>query len=86
LQFALPVASGSRFTGDPRADRNPRSTSSIGAVFEAKMAGKARQCWSLSIAPFLPRARRYAGRKLVDEAIKLGLGVFSQFQSRKKTR
>jgi hypothetical protein len=35
LQFALPVAPGSRCAGDPRADRNPRATSSIGAAFRA---------------------------------------------------
>ncbi len=32
LQAALPAASASRLAGDPHADRNPRSTSSTGAV------------------------------------------------------
>ena len=32
LQSALPAASGNRLTGDPHADRNPRSTTSAGAA------------------------------------------------------
>jgi hypothetical protein len=43
LQVALPPAWASRFAGDPHADRNPHSTSSIGAAFRAKMPETPRQ-------------------------------------------
>ena len=38
LQFALPIALGRRLVGDPHADRNPHSTTSIVAVFQAFFA------------------------------------------------
>lgn len=43
LHFALPAASGTRLAGDPREDRNPRSTTSTGAAFRQFMSGKPRQ-------------------------------------------
>ena len=47
LQFAPPAASGGRFAGDPRANRNPRPTPSIGAASQAFSVGKARPDLSL---------------------------------------